>query len=93
MTTKKTKPSPSDLLTLIAQKAPELRKAGVKAITLDGEGFRVELAPHVEETTQQAAKQEEVVEPPDPWNDPQTYGLPPGAKVPGFNRPTKKESA
>jgi hypothetical protein len=91
MTTKTKKPSPDELLALIAAKAPELRKAGVKAVTLDGDGFRVELAPHVDETPAPSTKANgDVVEPADPWNDPSTYGLPPGAKVPGFDRPKKE---
>lgn len=89
--TAKPKASPAELLDLIAQKAPELRKAGVRAVTLDGDGFRVELERHVDEPAPAPAKQDEVVEPADPWNDPATYGLPPGSKVPGFTRPQRKE--
>jgi hypothetical protein len=88
----KPKPSPTELLALIAAKAPELRKAGVTAVTLDGEGFRVELARYVDDAAPPVPKHDEIVEPEDPWNDPTTYGLPPGAKVPGFTRPPKKET-
>lgn len=77
------KPNPAEWLALIADKAPALRKAGVTELVLDGVSVR--LAPYVDPETQaQAPTQPQTREDLDPLDDPETFGLPPGAPVPGF---------
>lgn len=77
------KANPAELLSLIADKALELRKAGITRFALDG--LSVELAPYVEPEPQlvptQASPARESL---DPLDDPETFGLPPGSPVPGF---------
>lgn len=72
----------AEQLALIADKAVELRKAGVTEFTLDG--LSVRLAPYMEPEQPQAQAQQAEHDDVDALDDPSTYGLPPGAPVPGF---------
>ena len=65
------KPTTADLLTLIAERGPALRAAGVRSFTIDG--FSVELGPA------EPAQAEQDDNPPapvitDPLDDPDTFG-------------------
>ncbi len=75
------KPTPSDILTLIADRAESLRKAGVLVVQVGD--FSAQLAPWTEDapasTTRDAEREYS-----DPLHDPSTY---PGGRVPGFDRP------
>jgi hypothetical protein len=76
MTTKEA----AELLDLIADRAPKLREAGIRGeVELAGMArFSVgEDNPDTTSTTTQA----ELIG--DPLLDPDTYGLPPGSKIPG----------
>lgn len=74
------KPSAADVLTLIAERAETLRKAGVLVVQVDG--FSAQFAPWhdpgVPERERTTAEQYS-----DPLLDPATY---PGGRVPGFER-------
>ncbi len=86
-------------MTLVAQRAPELRRLGVQTLTLDG--FSVTFAPFIPEpvavphvAVQNGAAAIADDEPElDAFEDPATYGLETG--TPGFNRPVppKKRKA
>lgn len=80
---------PGAWLTLIAERAPGLRAAGVTALTLDG--VRIQLAPFVPEPApgQSATRQLAQVAPIDAYEDNATFGLPPDAPRPGFTRPQR----
>lgn len=73
------KPTAAELLTLIADRAEALRKAGVLVVQVDG--FSAQLAPW----TEPGQPDRSVAEPTysDPLLDPSTY---PGGRVPGFER-------
>lgn len=82
------KQKPSDLLTLIAERAEALRKAGVSSVQLDGVAFTLhpyQPAPVSERTDT------DVDEPADPLDDAATFGLPPGSRLPGFTRDDEAE--
>jgi hypothetical protein len=76
MTTKEA----AELLDLIADRAPKLREAGIRG--------EVELAGmarfSVGEDEREAGDATPAAEPiGDPLDDPETFGLPPGSKIPG----------
>lgn len=73
---------PATLLALIAREAPALRKAGVTELVFDG--VSVKLAPHVDEAPAADAAASGARADLNPLDDPETYGLPQGATVPGF---------
>lgn len=77
-------PTPAELLDLIADRAPALRRAGVTELELDG--FSIKLAPHEPEQIQHEATESEQspARPQSLLDDPESYGLPPGSQVPGF---------
>lgn len=78
--------APADWLTLIADRAPQLREAGVLELTVDG--VTVRLAPY-EPPPAQPRREEAAVEDPDPLNDPATFGR--IGRAPGFDRPRRQE--
>jgi hypothetical protein len=72
--------TPDELLTLLEERAPRLRAAGV--LEIDVRGLRARLAP-----PDPPPLKKEKIEPEvrlNPLDDPRTYGLPPGAKLPGI---------
>lgn len=71
-----------DLVKLLKEEAPALRKAGVLKLTYAD--VIVELASDDGPVEQQSRDIEIDEDPEDPLDDPRTYGLPPGAEVPGF---------
>ena len=71
--------SPADWLTLIADRAPALRAAGVTELELDG--ARVLLAPHVPPPDKTAPTRQLPEESSDPLGDAATYA---GGIVPGY---------
>jgi hypothetical protein len=73
--------SASELVDLIVKRAPDLRKAGVLDITIDG--FQAKLAPHQESVPIEQEKRGE--RPVDPLVDPHTYGLAAGERIPGLS--------
>lgn len=81
------KPTPAELLDLLASKAKVLRSVGVLRVELDGCKF--ELAPDDEpvQFRPSGPAPDEVPVPDEsyPLDDPMTYGLR-GGKVPGFSR-------
>ncbi len=74
------KPSIDELLDTLAAKAPALRKAGVREVTLEGISFKLG-EPEVEWPKE---KDEDPVTYSNPLDDPRLY---PGGKVPSFKRP------
>jgi hypothetical protein len=73
-------PSDADrLVDLLVRRALDLRRAGVLEVTIGD--MKASLAPFQEEPI--ARKTEEDEMPIDPLNDPHTYGLPKGSKLPG----------
>ncbi len=80
------KPSPAELMTLIAERAPELIAAGVTSMSIDG--FSVTLHPPPTADVP-APKPDEIAKSHiDPLRDPSTY---PGGRIPGFNRDEEYE--
>jgi len=69
----------AETLTLIAERAESLRKAGVLVVQVDG--FSAQLAPWVDPVIPGRAQVVEQYA--DPLNDPATY---PSGRVPGFER-------
>jgi hypothetical protein len=67
-------------LRALLSRAPELRRAGVLKVTLDG--LEVTLAPYQEPVA--VGEEAKPAVPVDPLLDPNTYGLPSGSKVPGL---------
>lgn len=81
-----TRKYPARWLDVIVEKAPALRKAGVLRVEVDG--FSAELAPYAEPIRPALEKERDPeIEYEDPFDDPEMYGLGPGAKTPGFQRP------
>lgn len=78
--------SPSDWLTLIAERAPRLREAGISSLTLDG--FSVQLTPFVASGKVEAAPMPQ--ESSNPLFDSSTYA---GGDVPGFDLSGLKEGS
>ena len=80
---------PAGWLTLLQERAPLLRAAGVRSLSIDG--VSVELTPHEppppERTAREMAEQED---PTDLLDDPASFGLRPGDPLPGFTRPKKE---
>lgn len=83
------KQKPADLLTLIADRAFALRKAGVQRVELDGMAFT--LLPYHEPPASVTERTEMDVEESDPLLDPATFGLAPGSRLPGFTREDEEE--
>lgn len=85
----------ADLLTLIEERAPRLRKAGVLMLKLAEPGVEFHLAPEVPDVFDPApTKGARASEPAkDPLFDRMTYGLPDGAKLPGFEPPYDEDNA
>lgn len=75
------KPTASDILTLIAERAESLRKAGVLAVQVDN--FSVQLAPYSEPSPIAIGGPETEIAHSDPLRDPATYA---DGRVPGFTR-------
>lgn len=76
------KPTPADILTLIAERAESLRRAGVLAVQVDN--FSVQLAPYSEpDPVADRPGPVEVEMHSDPLRDPATYA---DGRVPGFTR-------
>lgn len=83
-----------ELLSLIEERAPRLRKAGVLEIELDMDdaGVKLKLAPELPDilddpkATKQSASS-------NPLYDARTYGLPDGAELPGFPPPIDDQNA
>lgn len=75
-----------DFLTMLETRAPALRTAGVLELAIGD--LRVVLAPQAPQIAEAPVARVAVDdEPASAADDPLTYGLPPGAKVPGFERP------
>jgi hypothetical protein len=78
------KQTPAQILAMIREQAPALREAGVLELELDG--WRVMLAPPAPVLAADTAT--DAPSPPmpdlDPLNDPATWGMPAGARPPGF---------
>lgn len=83
------KQKPSDLLTLIVERAEALRKAGVASVQLDGCSFT--LTPYYEPPAAPERREADPQEPEDPLSDPATFGLRPGSRLPGFSRDEESE--
>lgn len=77
----------AQLLELLADKASALRAAGVRRVELEGLKFEI-AAPEMVPT--QVGANEEADEH-DVMNDPATYGLAPGSRLPGFTRRPREE--
>jgi hypothetical protein len=75
------------LLTKLEQHGPKLREAGVTAFSVGD--VHVELARH-EPPLGDRDDGDEDPDDPDPLNDPTTYGLRPGARLPGFPNARKR---
>ena len=75
-------------LRLVVDFAPKLRAAGVSTLTVEGMSMTlVDVAPPVVDDSKPGdAESEPPVE-----EDLDTYGLPPGARLPGFTRPEDLE--
>lgn len=65
---------------LLIDKGPELRKAGILQLSLEG----CVLSPYQEDFQMEkdTPRKEDV----DPFEDPFLYGLPPGSKVPSYSK-------
>ncbi len=74
--------TPAEIIALLVEQAPALRKAGVTELEL-AQGVKVKLSPHIDETPVEDKKQD-AEEPVGIFDDPASYGLPPGSPVPGF---------
>lgn len=75
----------AQLLELVAERAQTLRAAGVERFAIGPDGaLSVRLAPAVIDAPAVAVVE---AEPANVMQDPLAYGLPPGSKVPGFERP------
>lgn len=79
---------PAGWLALIAARAPALREAGVRSLTVDG--VSVELAPYDPPAPKDARATAE--EPEDLISDRAVYGLPENVPLPGFVRPRREEN-
>jgi hypothetical protein len=74
-----------EFLTSLLERAPAMRSAGILEFACDG--FHVKLAPADEKPGEMVPLGKVVDEAPvSAADDPLTYGLPPGSKVPGFER-------
>ena len=73
--------SPAEWFSLIAERAPSLRAAGVTRVVLDG--TEIDLAPHIPDVTKVTAESQFDFS--DPLDDPATYGF--TASVPGYRIP------
>lgn len=80
--------SPAAWLTLLVERAPALREAGVLDLSLGG--MSVRLAPHEPPPAVPEAR-ERVEEPANALDDELTYGRRPGSGVPGFPRRRHEE--
>ena len=80
MSARKTQ-EPAELLDLLIEKAPELRRAGVLEVAING------LSARLSPPQRAAAKIDKTPpeQPRDPLNDPETFGLRAGAKLPGLH--------
>lgn len=74
-----TKPTPAELLTLLVERAPALRKAGIQHVSI--EGLSATLAPPELDPANVPKPKPQRTPHPDPLRDPDTY---PGGRVPGF---------
>lgn len=72
----------AEVVRILKEEAVALRERGVLTLKL-GE-LEVTLAPALGEMPE---FKDDDVENPNTFNDPATYGLPPGAEAPGFSRP------
>ena len=76
-------------LTLIEERAPRLRAAGVLTLQIDGCTLTLDALPPTDPTPAVAMPDKGYTEftrdDSDPLNDPALYGLPPGSRVPGFD--------
>ncbi len=70
--------STAELLTLLAERARELREAGVRRLQTNE--FQLELAPHETPPELSPPREEEIL---DPLKDPSTF---PGGRIPQFFR-------
>ena len=77
-----------ETLKTLAEHAPKLRAAGVRAFTVDPKGLvTAELDPHVAAPVRSGSETVEQNFDPDPLNDADTFG----GKLPGFDPPTDDE--
>ena len=81
--------SPAAWLTLLIERAPALREAGVLDLTIGAVSMR--LAPHEAPPAVPDAR-ERVEEPANALDDELTYGRRPGSGVPGFPRRRHEEN-
>lgn len=83
--------TPAQMLTLIAERATELRAVGVRRVELPG--LVLELAPGeaAEPSSAAIVPPLELVEDPDPLNDPVTFARRDGS-IPGFKRSTDDDT-
>ena len=72
--------TPAEIVDLLVARGPELRKAGVLELRIDG--LRVAFAPHVDALPDVGSEQGD--RPRTVLDDPETFGLPAGSAVPGF---------
>ncbi|MBA2540468.1 MAG: hypothetical protein H0V17_12580 [Deltaproteobacteria bacterium] len=75
------KPTTAELLSLLAERAPGLRAAGVTSFTVDG--FTAQLTAH-DPPLEQGAARDDDAGPTDAFDDPITFGRSRG--VPGYRR-------
>lgn len=78
--------SPAALLSLLTERAPALREAGVTALSFGD--VSVQLAPHVPPPSTKQGRQDDQRS--DLLSDPASYGLPEEATLPGFTRPNRE---
>ncbi len=77
------KQTPAQILAMIREQAPALREAGV--LELEFDGWSVKLAPSAPAPAADASDTPSNPMPDlDPLNDPATWGMPAGARPPGF---------
>jgi len=76
------------VLALLIARAPDLRRAGVLTLSLDG--LAVSLAPDAPPPSTEPVPREAVEEPSDPLSDPATFGF--RDAVPGFPRRREEEA-
>ncbi len=80
-----------DLLDVIAELAPRLRAAGI-AGKVEAGGVAFDLLPaEAPESTQPSVSAEELAKQAEAADEAAAYGLPPGSKIPGFDRPPDLE--
>lgn len=79
-----------DILDMLIEKAPALRKAGVARIECKDGDFSVDLHPHVDVEPPQRGRPQ-VVSEDDPLRDPWTYGEGGGSYVPTLRRGDAEE--